>query len=310
MLTENSLQQGLLALEIQEGIYRFLYNCAKLVLHDMQPSMFFLAPHQPEPAMPSGLKSDQWPSLSYYALESPYRVPQKLNLDRMRTLVSARRSLAEDHVWMLREDPAYFMENLREWYEHFGYGVKPSTCSCNNCWNRVAGRMIVHAFVSLVCWGDIHDKLQAMPPIEVQIKRGNECSVRLAPSDENRWTALMEVVTNLRNYPLLFLETGLPMSPRLRHRYRWLGNEVEGEWQMLPGSSEAERRVDSLFDAIRIPSSQQLHGLQGLVQEVQYMIDTDAEANQYMDSWIMGQFSDVALLSELTQSIEGLAPWY
>lgn len=299
--------EGLLALEIQECIYRFLYNCVKQILHDMPPQSFFLAPHQPEPAMPSGLKPNEWPSLSNYALEAPYRVPQKLSLDRLKMLVSARRSMAEDHVWMLREDPAYFMDNLREWNEHFDHKLKPVNCSCVSCWNLVAGRMIFHAFVSLICWGDINNKLQYMPPIEMQIKRANERRLRLSHADEDRWSALWEVIINLRNYPMLLLETGLPMSPRMRHRYRWAGSDEHGSWQMIAGSSEAERRVDQLFSSIKAP---EFHGLHGLVQEVQYMLETDTDASRLIDHWVMDQFADVALLSELTQSIDSLAPWY
>ncbi|KAK4508092.1 hypothetical protein PRZ48_001830 [Zasmidium cellare] len=299
--------EGLLALEIQEGIYRFLHNCVNLVLHDIPPSMFFLAPHQPEPVTPSDLKPNEWPSLSNYALEAPYRVPQKLSLDRLKTLVSARRSMAEDACWMLREDPAYFMDNLREWNEHSGQKFKPAHCSCVACWNRIAGRMTTQAFVSLVCWGDIHDKLQAMPPIEVQIKRANEHRLRLSHGDEDRWSALYEVITNLREYSMLFLANGLPMSPRLRHRYQWTGSDEHGEWQMSSGSSEAERRVDQLFNSMKRPD---LHGLHGVVQEFQYMLETDSEASHLIDHWVLEQFSDVALLSELTQSIDGLAPWF
>lgn len=300
-------EEGLLTLEIQERIYRFLYDCAKLVLHDISPSTFFTAPHQPEPEMLQVLKADHWPSLSFYALEAPYRVPQKLDLNRIKMLVSARRSMAEDHVWMLREDPAYFADTLRDWNEHAGQrSSKPVECSCTSCWNRIAGRVITQAYVSLICWGDIHDKLHAMPPIDVQIKRADERMGRFRGVDEDRWSALYEVLINLQIYPMRNLESGLPTSPRLRHRYRWVG-EDDGDWQILPGTSEAERRVCELFTALKSPG---YHSLHGLVQEIQYMLETDGDASQYVDSWITSQFSDLALLSELHQSIDGLAPWY
>lgn len=40
------------------------------------------------------------------------------------------------------------------------------------------------------------------------------------------------------------------------------------------------------------------------------MLDSDAEAAQYIDTWIASQFADVALCSEVLNSINSLAPWF
>lgn len=40
------------------------------------------------------------------------------------------------------------------------------------------------------------------------------------------------------------------------------------------------------------------------------MIDTDPEASQYIDEWLMNHYSDLALLCELGKSINLLAPWF
>lgn len=49
---------------------------------------------------------------------APYRLPAQLDLDRMESLLTARRSTAEDHFWSLREDPSYFCERLFEMKDH------------------------------------------------------------------------------------------------------------------------------------------------------------------------------------------------
>ncbi len=41
--------RGLFVLEIQQQTYSFLLKCAKLILHDVDPKQYFLAPHQPPP---------------------------------------------------------------------------------------------------------------------------------------------------------------------------------------------------------------------------------------------------------------------
>lgn len=40
------------------------------------------------------------------------------------------------------------------------------------------------------------------------------------------------------------------------------------------------------------------------------MIDTDSEASQYLDEWLLVQISDMALLCELGKAINLLAPWF
>lgn len=170
------LEEGLLALEIQKGIYSFLVSIAKLILHDIAPSDFFLAPHQPLPTMPRPKRPEKWDSLSAHALEVPYRIPQRPDLQRLETLVKGRRSSDEDHVWLLREDPIYFWDTLREWSEHNG-DTTSAKCTCRSFWTRHAGRMITHAFVALVFWDDIHKKLKELPPIEQQMKSANDTKV-------------------------------------------------------------------------------------------------------------------------------------
>ena len=93
---------GLLALEIQHGIYSFLLACTELILHDIDPMQYSLAPEILEPRLPEP-KAIEWPSLTAEMVEAPYRVPQKMDLARLKTLVGARKAAAEDHLWMLRE---------------------------------------------------------------------------------------------------------------------------------------------------------------------------------------------------------------
>ena len=52
-----------------------------------------------------------------------------------------------------------------------------------------------------------------------------------------------------------------------------------------------------------------LHSLHHLVNEAQYMLDTEPDANELVDPWLAGHFADVALLSELKTRIDSLEPW-
>lgn len=247
--------EGLLSLEIQQKIYHFLLSCAKLILHDVAPADFFLAPCRPEPAM-SEVRSNTYRSLSAHSLDACYQVPQKLNLARLRLLVGTRRAAAEDHLWLLKEDPAYFMDTLREWKEH-GVSRDDSSCSCESCWNHCAGIALTYAFEAYVFWDDIHRKLIAMPEIDVQLARASDEHVKLHPEDEDRWAALMDVVWHWIVQPITCLESGIPCSPRLRQRYIYCGAEEKVRWTLKSGALEAERRIDQVRMKLAATTTQQ-----------------------------------------------------
>lgn len=59
-----------------------------------------------------------WPTLASIAAEAPYRVPARSDFERLKTVVDARRSGAEDHIRSLREDPGYFADVLQDWCYH------------------------------------------------------------------------------------------------------------------------------------------------------------------------------------------------
>ena len=300
---------GLLGLEIQKGIYSFLVSCAKLILHDVSPTAFFIAPHQPTPAPPHAVATSDWPSFTAHMLEAPYRVPQNMDLERMKTLISARRASAEDHIWMLREDPGYFMDTLREWKEHDRSMLNHP---CPHCWAAVAAQMISDAYCYLMFWDQLDVLFKSMPTLDEQLKRANHRTLRLQAKDERRWAQILAVIDDMIEFPISTLSEGIPPAPRLRRCYTWFrgGRPDDPLWSAKYSSmTEAEFRVNILFRSICSHEQRSLHGLNHLVQEVQYMLDKDAEANEVVDSWIIGHYSDLALLSELKLRVEGLMPW-
>lgn len=301
---------GLLGLEIQQGTYAFLLECVKLILHDIEPSKFFTAPHEPAPPVPQQSLND-WPSFSVHTREAPYRVPQILDLERIKNVVEARRGAAEDHLWLLYDDPGYFLDTLKDWKEHNAVTIKHS---CSNCYNNIAVRMISNAFIYFYCWDHILRCLERLPPVEEQLKRADHELLTLPPEEEVIWAEILEVVDWLQYEPITELRIGVPASPRLRHcfklpEYAPVDPLVSYTW-LPPKSkiSDAERRVTGLVFALVDSEQRHLHSLNHIIQEFQYMLDTDQAASDLIDPWINSQIADLALLSELKLRIEGLQP--
>jgi hypothetical protein len=111
---------GLLVLEIQERIMKFLVECCKHILHDLNESGSLTDSIYPtkEALPPITTDSSDYPTAVGLAIERQYRAPHVFDFQRLRALVGAKRAEAEDHIWALREDPSYFADTIFEWSEH------------------------------------------------------------------------------------------------------------------------------------------------------------------------------------------------
>ncbi|KAM0700850.1 hypothetical protein Q7P35_012572 [Cladosporium inversicolor] len=109
--------EGLLVLQAQERILKFLVACARHILHDVPDMDVFTGPTSPAPKLPD-IAATGFASLAVMVAEAPYRVPRQLDPDRIVSLLAAKRSQAADHLRSLREDPGYFYRYSNEVNEH------------------------------------------------------------------------------------------------------------------------------------------------------------------------------------------------
>lgn len=112
---------GVHMLALLSRMYEFLRVCLATILVD---KMEELRTTDPEAAFdldvlpPSSSRSSTQTSLTTIVRESQYRVPMLSDLGRLKALASGCKDAMEDHIWMLREDPAYFTETVLENKEH------------------------------------------------------------------------------------------------------------------------------------------------------------------------------------------------
>ena len=107
--------EGLLAMEIQERLLRFLVQCAEAIVNDLlQQKQPDINSSQLPPPISEVNTDTEWPSITAAIAETPYRVPLQFDLARIRVLVNAKPLESEDHIWSLREDPGYFQDCVNE----------------------------------------------------------------------------------------------------------------------------------------------------------------------------------------------------
>ncbi|KAF4953526.1 hypothetical protein FGADI_5860 [Fusarium gaditjirri] len=114
-------------------------------------------PIQPKPTLKTDSDASGFVSLAIITAEAPYKRPASLELVHLLKVLEARVLAVEDHIWSLREDPAYFSEQFREILDH--REEMPDTKGnphpvtqphrINTFWSRVLLNMVFHAYSNL-----------------------------------------------------------------------------------------------------------------------------------------------------------------
>ncbi|KAH7308418.1 hypothetical protein B0I35DRAFT_441908 [Stachybotrys elegans] len=159
--------EGLLVLEAQDLVMDFLVTFCNKILHDIPPEILLTDayPVEPEPLLKTEKEIDGSESMAIMALEAPYRVPVRLDFARVEAILRAQMESADDHIWQLREDPGYFIEQLHETMEHRQEMLKDTNGEAhpalssrfqNTFWTRVLGNLISDAYVVFENFANLH----------------------------------------------------------------------------------------------------------------------------------------------------------
>lgn len=156
--------QGLLVMEIQERIYGFLVSICEHILHDIGHDALLSALYVPQPMMPLDPESTEgYSSLAIMAAQAPYRRPASMDLSRLASLLDARKTAAEDHVWSLREDPNYFVDALLEFRENRQEMLLDTNGrkyllngEQDEFWRRILGNVVSNAYYGYEIWRELH----------------------------------------------------------------------------------------------------------------------------------------------------------
>ena len=170
--------------ELQEKIYHFLIKCCEVILHDLVDSGLLYDdqfPIIPETiattASDPSAVAEKAQSLASMSAEALYCLPANLNLDRLRGILAARLSAAEDHLWTLREDPGYFAETIMDWSEHRNDRMldtrgnpHPTGPHTTEFWERVVRNAIADAYNAYETWTLLHRLVNRLSALKEKYK--------------------------------------------------------------------------------------------------------------------------------------------
>lgn len=311
---------GLLALEIQHCIYHFLLRCVKSILHDIPISDQKLAPFQTEPS-PLQDSTGAWQSVSQTTLEADYCKPQAAGLARYQQLVQGLRLTAEDHVWSLREDPSYFLESLREWRE-YRTDSPPET---PEHWREVASHMLEDTMDALHTYTWLATMFASMRSLGDQIASADRNTLRLLEYEEFEWVMISKVIDSMIWKCMRNLDISIPRSSGFRGQIQAPHDAAtcklksrcpsphgcESRWNLKKSATPAQTRAHKIFFMLsgNDEHALQLHRLRPIVQEAHYMLEQDSEAGRLIDTCLLVDFFDLAVLADLQHCIHSLRPY-
>lgn len=319
--------EGLLVLEAQQRLLHFLVHCCRLILHDMsdQDITSDKFPILPEPQLKTEAEVEGFESLAVMAAEAPYRVPQRLDLARVRSLLQARASAAEDHLWALREDPNYFAECLMECKEHrqemlidTNKDVHPANTKLRRgtLWARIIGSTIVESYLRLEIFTELSRQAQELQSLQSKYE-GKISPLKNLPDDYLR--ALLKFryyLDQAAKGPQNSLKHIFVASPPMRPYFV----------RQPPPDSTTSKIVVTSRPGVKLPDvgkqiiwllstlwedGQQLFlaRLTIVVDELERLLQSEPEAKNLISAHVASTIGDLSIIAQCLRQLELYQPW-
>ncbi|KAI0380602.1 hypothetical protein F5Y04DRAFT_95178 [Hypomontagnella monticulosa] len=311
--------EGLLILEFQERLLKFLVDCCSTILHDipwdqMTSDAFAI---QAEPPLKESVDATGFNTLSIMAREAPYRPPARLDLQRIESLLSARTLRAEDHIWSLREDPSYFAETILNMKDHLPdihSTTKPQRDDL--AWARVISSVLIESFFQLESFAELRN--QAAHLCELS----RNCSPELSPEKdlpEEYLAALLKFRHYLHQVTkgvLNQLRLSAAASPPLRAFFvqnvpRSLGSSAA---KVIPNSAmKRDKAAVQLIWLLQTlwedDNNLFLCRMTTVIDELERLLRAETKALELVSPYIAMLIGELSITGECLRQLEIFQPW-
>ncbi|RAH82836.1 hypothetical protein BO86DRAFT_310613 [Aspergillus japonicus CBS 114.51] len=316
---------GLLVLEAQARLLTFLVQCCRQLLPDIPVDDFDAFPILPPPQVKSESELSSFESLRLMAAEAPYRVPAQLDLSRIESLLAARASAAEDHLWALREDPEYFASAVLDLKEHRHGMLKDlqgrdhphlSHSQKTVFWGRILAPVVGNAYVNVETFAQLSQQARALVSLQ------NQYAAQISPSQdlpEEFLTALLRFRHDLNKAiadPLYMLRVTIRSSPPFRRlfvrRHPHDPDFARGVVGARPGAkpTAVEQKllwlIENMFDNQLVL---RLAGVPLIIDEVERLLKNEPGARDLITPWLAALIGDLSILAKCLEQLILYQPW-
>ncbi|OOF91998.1 hypothetical protein ASPCADRAFT_409080 [Aspergillus carbonarius ITEM 5010] len=319
--------EGLVVLEAQGRLLTFLVQCSREILHDIPESSLFDGsfPILLEPQLKPESEISGFESLGVMAAEAPYRVPAQLDLGRIASLLTARASAAEDHLWALREDPGYFANMVLEAKEHRQEMLKDLDGKNHPVlvrgrqeilWGRVIRSMVSDAYLGLEMFSELSSQAKELFALQRVYTDG------ISPS-EDLPAEYLEALLRFHHYLnqvakglLSKLKLVAVAAPPMRRLFAREPPPDAHTTKMAvvarPGSkmNKVEKQLIWLLRTLWENSGGLfLAGLPLIVDELERLLQSDTAARELVSAYVTEIIGDLSIVSQCLKQLSLYHPW-
>lgn len=318
--------QGLLTMEVQERVFKFLVAYCRLVLHDI-PAEKLTSDDYPvllRPNVPTET-GDGFASLGVMAAEAPYRAPDRMDLAKMESLLDAKASAAEDHIWALREDPSYFADVLLEYKEHRQEILKDTKGRAHPVftipqhdvfWQRAVGTTISAAHRDVEVWNELLSQVKHLRRLESKYAAAISIEKDLPEKFVNALLRFRWYLEQCSLGPKNEIKLIAAPSPPLRQYFVRkppqdpMSSIIEMEAKLNRNLNKIQAEFWWLLQTL-LEDGQQLFFLRltNLVDELDRLIQSEPDAKEMVSGYLARILEDLAVFSEGLKQNQLFQPW-
>ncbi|KAK3900268.1 hypothetical protein C8A05DRAFT_17403 [Staphylotrichum tortipilum] len=312
-------------LEAQERLMKFLVNCCEQILHDIPPADLLGEQHpvQPEPTLKLGVEPSGFDSLAVMAEEAPYRPPGNLDFGRIESLLSARTTAAEDHLWALREDPSYLAEQLLTYKEHRQEMIKDTRgeahpifrgLNVNVFWERVIGNVLLRSHAELEMFSELRRQAEELKRLQAKYE-GTLSPLKDLPEDYLIGILRFRMfLIQLSKEWLNELKTTVMSSPPLRSFVVRMPAENLNKILLTskPGLKQnaVEKHLVWLLQTLWEDGQNLFFArMPDIVDELERLQRAEPRARELISSYIAERIGDLSILCECLRQLDIFQPW-
>ena len=318
--------EGLLIMEFQDRMFKFLLNFCRKILHEIPPDLMTGKdyPMVPEPALKPITDVSGSLSLAILAKEAPYRPPALLDLDNIESLLGARVARAQDNIWALREDPSYFMDTMSEMKEHRQEMIKDTNGQAHPTlrpgregllWTRIIGSVLIDSLFQLEIFAELLNQARHLKTLKEKYAKS------IKPAQELPEEYLYAIL-KFRHYlqqtakgPMNQLKISAVASPPLRHMYlrEPPASALSTKLVIIPKDIRVNMTTELLLWLLRTlwEDGQPLFfaRLTTVVDELDRFLRTDSEAAELVSPYIADCIGELSIVGECLRQFEIYQPW-
>lgn len=259
------------------------------------------------------------------AAEAPYRVPAQLDLSLVESLLAAKASAAEDHLWALREDPDYFSRTLHEAKDHRQETLKDlngnthpllSRDRSQFLWAHIIGSVVSKAYLDLELFTELSS--QARKLVLLQRQYAEDISPARDLPEE-----YLEGLLRFRFYlthgvaePLSNLKYAVVASNPLRRYFARLpspdahSRNISIVFKSGFKVGKVEERLIWLLGVLSEDDPFLISaGMSLIVDELERLLQSDPKVRDLFSSYVTTVIGDISIISQCLHQLDIYYPW-